>query len=278
MGGWLLALLPTRFVLLRRLIGHPETKKLRGVLFLGRYMDLRRFAAIALICGTAQAGPPYVTDDPEPTDYGHYEIYLFGQGSSARDGIGSAYGVDFNYGASPDLQLTAVLPLEVEAPAHGATVAGLGNIELAAKYRVLHQQTLGWDVAVFPRIILPSASANVGVKHISLFLPVWLEKDWGDWSTFGGGGCAINRSGGSQDYCQMGWVLTRRILPDLQIGAEIVHQTADSKGGRASTGIGGGVTYDLSENVHLLAYVGPGLQNAADTAQYSWYSSVLLTF
>lgn len=243
-------------------------------------MGWRRFAAIAIVCSltAAEAGPPYVTDDPEPTDVGHYEIYLFGQGSSARDGVGSAYGIDFNYGAAPDLQLTAVLPVEIETPSHGATVAGLGNIELAAKYKFLHQESAGWDVAFFPRVILPSASANVGVKHIALFLPLWLEKDWGNWSTFGGGGCALNRSGGSQDYCQMGWVLTRRILPDLQIGAEIVHQTADTKGGRASTGLGGGVTYDLNENVHLLAYVGPGLQNAAATAQYSWYSSVQLTF
>lgn len=25
----------------------------------------------------AQAGPPMPTDDPQPVDYGHYEIYLF---------------------------------------------------------------------------------------------------------------------------------------------------------------------------------------------------------
>jgi hypothetical protein len=160
----------------------------------------------------------------------------------------------------------------------GPAVAGLGNVELAAKYKFLHQEAFGWDVAVFPRLFLPSASAEVGEKHFSLLLPIWAERDWGDWSTFGGGGCVLNRSGGSQDYCLMGWALTRHVLPDLQLGAEIVHQGADSKGGRASTGAGAGLIYDINEHIHLLAYAGPGLQNAAETAQTSWYTSVLFTF
>src|SRR4249920_3999176 len=85
--------------------------------------------------GAAMAGPPYVTDDPEPTDYGHYEIYLFDGGTTARDGTASAAGIDFNYGAAPDLQLTAVLPIAFDTPSGGGTTANLGNIELAAKYK-----------------------------------------------------------------------------------------------------------------------------------------------
>lgn len=235
-------------------------------------------AAFVAVAAAAQAGPPFVTDDPEPTDYGHYEIYAFAQGSGAREGWGAASGIDFNYGAASDLQLTAVLPVEVQSPATGPSVAGVGNIELAAKYKILHQEDIGWDVAVFPRLFLPSASAQVGEKHASLLLPLWVGRDWGNWSTFGGGGCVINRGGDSQDYCLLGWTLTRRVLPNLMIGAEVVHQGADTKGGRAFTGAGAGLIYDLSENVHLLAYAGPGLQNAAENGQYAWYSSVLFTF
>lgn len=233
---------------------------------------------VTLSCTASFAGPPFVSDDPQPTDYKHFEIYAFAQGSEARDGTGSAFGIDFNYGAAPDLQLTAVIPLEVDMPSSGSSAVGLGNVELAAKYKFLHQEDIGWDVAVFPRVFFPSGSAEVGEKHFSLLLPVWLGRSWGDWSTFGGGGCVINRSGDSQDYCLMGWALTRRVLPNLQIGAEVVHQGADSKGARPSTGVGAGLIYDVNDNVHLLAYAGPGLQNAAETARYSWYSSVLFTF
>ena len=235
-------------------------------------------AILIVVSGTAIAGPPYVSDDPEPTDYQHYEIYLFTNGMSARDGTHGASGIDFNYGGLPDLQLTAVAPIAYDSATAGSTVAGFGNVELAAKYRFLHQSEIGWDVAVFPRVFLPSPSARVGERHASFFLPVWLEKDWGDWSTFGGGGCELHRGGGSQDFCQVGWVLTRQIRPDLQVGAEIVHQTADTKGGRSSTGVGIGVRYDINDNFHLLGYLGPGLQNPSETGRYSWYASLLLTF
>lgn len=234
--------------------------------------------ALALPSAAAMAGPPYVSDDPEPTDYQRYEIYLFTNGTKARDGLSGAAGIDFNYGARPDLQLTAVLPLAYASPAGAGTTAGLGNIELAAKYRFLHQEQIGLDVAVFPRVFLPSIAPRVGANHPSLLLPLWLERDWAGWSTFGGGGCEINRGQGAKDFCLAGWALVRQVLPNLRIGAEIVHQTPDARGGRPSTGIGFGVQYDIADNYHLLAYAGPGLQNPAETGQYTWYASVLFTF
>ncbi len=124
------------------------------------------------------------------------------------------------------------------------------------------------DVALFPRVFLPSATARVGAQHPSLLLPLWLEKDWGDWSSFGGGGCTINRGGGAQDFCQASWALTRQVLPDLQLGAEIVHQTADTKGGRAATGIGFGVAQQPHRDLPSAGLAGPGLQNAAETAVF----------
>lgn len=240
-----------------------------------KLLPLFTFVALAQM---AVAGPPFITDDPQPTEFGHYEIYAFTQGSVARDEIATSYGIDFNYGALPDLQVTAVIPLEVNQPSLGPNVAGLGNIELAAKYKFLHQEDIGWDIAIFPRVFLPSGSALVGDHHISILLPLWAQKDFGAWSTFGGGGCVINRGGESQDYCLMGWALTRRIRSNLTIGAEIVHSGADVQGGHTSTGMGAGLIYDVNENIHLLAYAGPGLQNAASTSQYSWFSSVLFTF
>jgi hypothetical protein len=235
-------------------------------------------ALVLLAPAIALAGPPYVTDDPEPTDYGHFEIYAFTGGTNTRDGTGGEAGIDFNYGGAPDLQLTMVLPAEYDSPAQGPAVAGLGNVELAAKYRFLHQEDFGWDVAIFPRIFLPSASPLVGDRHGSLLLPIWVGRDFGKWSTFGGGGCALNNGGGSQDYCLMGWALTRAFTPALHVGAEIYHQTADTRGGRATTGINVGATYDLSENFHLMATFGPGIQNAAETNRYSWYTAILFTF
>jgi hypothetical protein len=226
----------------------------------------------------AFAGPPYVTDDPEPTDEGHFEIYAFDAGTSAHAGSNGQTGIDFNYGGAENLQLTAVLPLDYEKPPEGGAIAGIGNIELAVKYKFIHQEDSGWDVAVFPRLFLPGVSNRLGDRHASLLLPVWAGKDFGTWSTFGGGGCALSNGGGSKDYCLMGWALTRQVLRDLNIGAEIYHETAGMHGGKATTGIGLGAVYDLSRNYHLMASWGPGIQNAAQTDRYSWYAALQMTF
>lgn len=237
------------------------------------------FIVLLTLGRPAVAGPPYVSDDPEPTDYKHFEIYTFSSGRTTRDGTSGEAGIDFNYGAAPDLQLTAVVPGGFDSPRSGTTMTGFSNVELAAKYRFLHQETFGLDVSVFPRVFLPSGSSAVGQQHASLLLPIWVEKDWGGvWSAFGGGGCAINNGDGSQDFCMIGGVLARQVRPDLQLGLELFHQTPDTVGGRATTGLGAGLHYDLTENYHVLAYGGPGLQNAAATDQYSWYAALLTTF
>ncbi len=243
-------------------------------------MALHKFAlyACTLWSATAWAGPPYFTDDPVPTDDRHFEIYAFADGLHNSGGTSSALGIDFNYGGAPDLQLTAVLPVGYEQPRGAESSTGFGNIELAAKYRFLHQQDNGWDVAVFPRVLLTSVSSKVGDRHPSLQLPVWVGKDWGQWSTFGGGGCVLSHTATARDYCFAGWVLAKRVLPTLQLGAELYHQGADSVDARDKTLAGVGMSYDLSERLHLLAYGSGGLQNAASEHQYSWYAAVLFTF
>src|SRR5271155_4034974 len=163
---------------------------------------LAGFLASLVVSGTATvitptrpalAGPPYVSDDPEPTDYKHFEIYSFSDGITSNNGKSGEAGIDFNYGGAPDLQLTATVPAGFESPAGGQMTVGPDNVELAAKYRFLHQDTVGWDVAVFPRVFLPSGSGSVGDNRASLLLPVWVQKDWTSaWSTFGGGGCVIS--------------------------------------------------------------------------------------
>lgn len=231
-------------------------------------------AFLLLVTLPAYAGPPYLTDDPEPTDLHHYEIYAFGSGTAMRDGMDSEAGIDFNYGGAENLQLTAILPLTYEPSGK----AGLGNIELAAKYRFLEQDDFGFDVAAFPALILPSASMDIGAQHAALFLPLWAQKDFGSWSVFGGGGCTLNQSGDDRNFCSMGLAVTKEVVDGWRLGIEVFHQTADSIDAKASTSLGMGLTYDLSETFHLLAYGGPGLQNAGDAGRYNWYLSTLITF
>jgi hypothetical protein len=143
---------------------------------------------------------------------------------------------------------------------------------------MLHQDDFGLDVAIFPRVFLPAGSAAVGERNVSLLLPVWVEKDWGKWTVFGGGACDLNQSRTTKSYCLTGWTVTRQVLPNLQLGVEIYHQTSPTTDGRATTSIGAGAKYDLNENIHLLGYIAPTIENASMTSRYVWYSSVLWTF
>jgi len=159
-----------------------------------RNLTFSLLAVFTLTVDAAWAGPPFVLDDPEPTPNAHCEIYAFANGTTTRDDAGGEAGMDFNYGGAEDLQLTTVLPAGYAKPTATRLSTDLGNIEIAAKYRFLHQEGFGVDVAIFPRVFLPSGSDAVGERHVSLLLPVWLEKDWGDWSAFGGGGSEAART------------------------------------------------------------------------------------
>lgn len=236
-------------------------------------------ACLAVVLpGWAAAGPPFITDDPQPVDLHHFETFYFSAGSTARDGYGGASGIDFNYGAAKDLHINIVVPYEYDRPAGGPDTGGIGNIELAAKYRLLHQEGFGWDVAIYPRLILGSLSHEVGDAKPALFLPVWVGRDGKGWSTYGGGGCTFRHEAGAVTACQAGWVVTRDLNDRLHIGAEIVHQGPAQKGDRATTALGAGVTYDLTDHYHLLAYAGPNLQNVAQTVRYNWYAALQTTF
>jgi hypothetical protein len=119
------------------------------------------FFVALLAPAIAIAGPPYLTDDPQPTESGHWEIYNFVQGKVGYGALLGESGNDLNYGGAEDLQLTALLPIGFDNE-NGFSASdlrtGTGTIELAAKYKFLHQNGDGWlpDVCVFPRFLIPT--------------------------------------------------------------------------------------------------------------------------
>jgi len=76
---------------------------------------LAAFVSAIALAPAAAAGPPYVTDDPETTDTGHWEIYNFAVGVETPGEVFAQAGLDLNYGAAKDLQLTAVIPVDFTA-------------------------------------------------------------------------------------------------------------------------------------------------------------------
>jgi hypothetical protein len=231
----------------------------------------RRLAFAAMFWPTAAlAGPPFLTDDPEPTDTGHWEIYapLFEAEGSGRD-LEGALGAEINYGAAEGVQVTIGLPAAYSHDARGWHW-GAGDLEASVKYRFYHNERAGLQIAVFPGVTLPTARRGFGAGHVTALLPIWAQKDFGPWSVFGGGGYAINPGPGNRNYATAGVALARRFGERLLLGIEADRQGPDVVGGRASTSLGAGVIYDLPGPFRLLASGGPTFEDGGGSGFHSF--------
>jgi hypothetical protein len=241
-----------------------------------------RLPALALAlgllpAGAALAGPPYVTDDPEPTRTGGWENYVYVNATNGMGGAVGQAGLELNYGGAKDLQLSASLPLGFDTVGGGRL--GGGDLDLGAKYRFLHADEHGWrpDVAIFPALALPTGARAFDTGHPSLFLPLWAEKDVGPWSVFGGGGYDLNPGRGLRDYALSGVAVTRAVTKRLNLGLEVYHQTPASVGGPALTNLGLGAVYQLTRHWAVMASGGPGLKSPSRAGSSAFYASLQFT-
>ncbi|HUZ13843.1 MAG TPA: hypothetical protein VMU93_13470 [Caulobacteraceae bacterium] len=245
-------------------------------------------AATLLLALPAQAGPPFITDDPEPVDLGHWEVYTFSAGAIGQgDASGVGPSVEVNYGAAPNLQLHFIGNIAYDDPAGQPAVVGLGDTELGVKYRFINSGKDDWwpQVGVFPLVEIPTGDArrNLGAGYTQVFLPVWMQKDFGKWTTYGGGGYWINPGPGNRNYWFAGWLLQRQVTDKLALGAEVFHQTSSMVGRGDTTGFNLGGVYDFTEHYHLLFSAGQGgllyaVDAAAVTKPVTYYLGFQWTF
>lgn len=231
----------------------------------------------------AVAGPPFRTDDPIPVEIAHWEVFAFSTGTGVAGGTsGTLPGIDANYGAAPDLQMHAALPVAFDASAGRAARFGYGDTEFGFKYRFMAGDPQGWrpDAAIYPAIDFPTGAAarNLGSGHTRLFLPLWLQKSLGKWTTFAGPGYWVNPGSGNRNFWYFGWAVQRQLTDNLNVGVEIFHQTPDAVDGKAQTGFDLGLTYDLTDHYHLLFSAGRGIQHARATNEFSYYAALQWTF
>jgi len=222
----------------------------------------------------ARVGPPFVTDDPEPVEHQHWEWYLASEHIRTADGwSGTAPHMEVNYGVISNVQLHLIAPLAYDAPLQGSTHYGYGDTELGVKYRFI-QQTPGFpEAAAFPLLEIPTGNADdgLGSGHVQAFLPLWLQKDFGKWTIYGGGGYGINPGAGNRNWGFGGAVLQDQVRPNLLIGGEIYHRTSMQAGERGDTAFNLGTVFDLSEHHHLLFSAGCSIDGPTEFQMYIAY-------
>jgi len=249
-----------------------------------RFPVARNAPAALLVLGlalplTGRAGPPYTTDDPEPVEHRHWEVYLAfetfwtkGQGAD-----GTLPQVEVNYGVLPDLQLHTIVPMAWTSPDGQAFRYGPGDIELGAKFRFVHEGDWVPQIGTFPLVELPvgSASHGLGTGHVQVLLPIWLQKSVGPWTTYGGAGYWIGNPGpNSRGSWFVGWQAQYQFAKWATAGAEIYHGMAGQDGDPGDTRFNLGLVIDLSEIQHVLLSAGHSFGSASGQA----YAAYQVTF
>jgi hypothetical protein len=227
---------------------------------------------------SAIAGPPYDTDDPEPVDFRHWEFYLSSR--PIHDDIGwngTAPHAEVNYGAVENLQLHIILPFAFNSPSAGKSNYGFGDVELGFKYRFVKETSTMPQIGIFPLVDLPTGSMNKGLGNgkTQVFLPVWLQKSFGKWTTYGGAGYRINNAEGNKNSVYIGALLQNQVRENLSIGVEIYHITPETTDGVAENRFNIGAVYDVTENHHILLSAGKSISGSTLFQGYIGYQ---LTF
>jgi hypothetical protein len=220
------------------------------------------------------AGPPFLTDDPEPVDLGHLELYLFSMGGripGESSGFGPA--LEFNYGLLPDTQFHLIVPYAYDRTQGLPSQGGFGDTEVGIKYRFLHEAGGLPQIGIFPFVEIPTGDADkrLGAGHTRVYLPVWAQKAWGPWTTYGGYGWWRNPGDGNRNWTYAGWLLQRDLGEKLTLGAEAFRTTAMTWTGQASTGFNMGGQVNLSAKHHFLFSAGRNVTGETQTYFYLGY-------
>ncbi len=192
----------------------------------------------------ALAGPPFQTDDPEPIDYKNYEFYTFASSDGTpveTDTEGPA--LEFNWGAAAE-----------SSPAHhrarrgdfsgrrAARAFGIGDIELGIKYRFVQEGKHRPMIGTFTMFEIPTGSApsGLGVGKTWYKVPLWAQKSFGPWTTYGGGGATVFSVPGLSQLSVRGLAGAARFRQEVDAGQRSFLSRAGRAAGAANAPVDAG--------------------------------------
>lgn len=226
-------------------------------------MSLPRICCLlAWLATAALAGPPFATDDPVPVERRHWEVFLASQYAQTPDGATATMPhLDLNYGAVSNVHLNLVVPLAWSHERGGRQERGLGDVSVGAKWRVLGETARRPQLALYPHVNLPSGDSQrgLGAGRVQVQLPLWTQKSWGAWTTYGGGGPQFNAGRGHRASYFGGWVVTRDLSERWTLGGELFAQTATRADEANSALFNLGGVYNLNDYQHMMFAAGRGL-------------------
>jgi hypothetical protein len=221
----------------------------------------------------AIAGPPFQPDDPEPIGYKNFEFYTFGL-FDPIPGVADIQvpAFEFNWGALPNTHLHIIAPLAGVIPSNGAKAYGIGDIELGIKYRFIQESKWRPQIGTFVMFETPTGNAEklLGVGKTWYKLPLWAQKAFGPWTTYGGGGEVLVPVTGYRNYPFAGWLLQRELGKKFRLATEVFYHGPISTDSRHSTmlDLGGYYTFHGNDTFQLLFCYGHSFDGQVEKYGY----------
>lgn len=225
----------------------------------------------------AQAGPPFVTDDPEPPPPGGWEInvpFILERTPGTTDMDAPLF--DLNYGL-PNVQLKLEVPIKVVREDGSDTAAGAGDLLLGVKWRFFNNEQAQFQVGVYPQLLLPTGDHARDLRdgRPAFVLPLLAQKNWDKWTLYGNVGFWWQTGAETRNYFYAGAVLEREINERLTLGAELFGNSPKERGARSDVAFNLGGTWKLNKHFNLL-FAG-GRDIVGDTTAMAYIGLQLLT-
>jgi hypothetical protein len=240
-------------------------------------INKRIFISYILFCflqiQCCYSGPPFFTDDPEPVDLHHFEYYLSSQDIiNAHSGSGTLPHFEMNYGPETNMQF------HLEAPIGYSYVGnkmyyGIGDIELGIKYRFVGETSSIPQIGAFPLIEVPTGNVTKGLGNgkAQVYLPLWLQKSWGDWTSYGGAGFWYNPGNDNKNWVYAGWLLQNKLSDLFTIGGELYYHTPRTTTDKQTVGFNFGGFIDINEKNHIIYSIGHSISGENALTAYLGY-------
>lgn len=215
----------------------------------------------------AQAGPPYLTNDPGTPGDGNWELNFglvpaVSRGASA-DQIPQ---FDLNYGLGDRVQLTYEVPYVIHTGG-GATTGGWGNGFPGIKWRFVDQGDEGWQVSTFPQyetgVGMLGQQRGIGSAGPRFLLPFEASRKVGPIELDVEAGYWFPRRGAARGERILGLVVGHEFTPRLELDAELYDDHAIDAPPQGTTWDVGG-RYKLSRSFIALFMAGSTLSGRSD--------------
>ena len=208
----------------------------------------------------ADAGPPFLTNDPGTPGNGNWEINIAATQTTVP-GVASWQlpQLDVNFGLGERIQLTGEIPYVVVNASGQPQASGWGNANPGVKWRFFDQGEGGWQISTFPMyqtgVSAEAQGKGIGVAGPRFFLPLQAARKVGSLTFNLEAGVYVPVHGDHERI--LGFVVGHQLTARLELDGELYDDYI--KGGTHVTTFDVGGRYHLHRGFNLLFMAGRSL-------------------